>query len=575
METRVITPEFVPYPDTKEAVGEAVKLLQAGEVVALPTETVYGLAADALNPAAVAKIFEAKERPTFDPLIVHLPHKKDLPLVADVPPEINAALQKLTDRFWPGPLTIVLPKKPVVPDLVTAGLPSVAVRVSANSIFKKVAQALGRPLAAPSANRFGSISPTSASAVEAELGGRIPLIIDGGATMHGLESTIIKIEPGTPKALITILRPGPVTLEDLKLYGKVQTLSRSIVDEAAEAPGQLASHYAPRTPLRLLSKPSDFIPEPGKRYALMSYRGETRDGYIGLTNWVEVMMLSPGKGKLPEAAVRFFYILRALDNLGVDEIIAEPLAEHGVGVAMMDRLRRASHAARAAGSQVARPSQSPLAQAAGSLPPALSAPPTSLSLDHALRLFNPRAEALNKEQNLPHWKQPGAAYFVTFHLADALPKDKRDELSRCIQATETAQQPPEFLARLEDWLDAGEGECLLEDPTLAGIVDGCLRHFDGTRYDLLAWVVMPNHVHVLVQSRPDFDIGNVLHTWMSSTTHEINKTLGRQGPVWQQQSHQHLVCDPDALWSIADYIVKNPLKAGVQTSFVESRVPNP
>jgi L-threonylcarbamoyladenylate synthase len=342
METRVITPEFVPHPDTREAVLEASKLLIAGEVVALPTETVYGLAADALNPAAVAKIFEAKERPEFDPLIIHLPHKKDLDMVAEVPDGIGPVLQKLTDRFWPGPLTVVLPKKPEVPDLVTAGLPSVAVRVSANSIFKKVAQAVGRPLAAPSANRFGSISPTSASAVIEELGGRIPLVIDGGATMHGLESTIIRIEPGSPKAEITILRPGPVTAEDLKLYGRVKRLERSLVDEASEAPGQLASHYAPRTPLRLLERPGDFIAEPGKRYALMSYRGDPADGYTGLTDWVEVMMLSPGKGKLPEAAVRFFYILRALDALGVDEIIAEPLTEHGVGVAMMDRLRRAA-----------------------------------------------------------------------------------------------------------------------------------------------------------------------------------------------------------------------------------------
>jgi L-threonylcarbamoyladenylate synthase len=342
METRVITPEFVPHPDTKEAVSESIRLLQAGEVVALPTETVYGLAADALNPTAVAKIFEAKERPTFDPLIVHLPHKKDLAMVADVPPDINAVLQKITDRFWPGPLTIILPKKDIVPDLVTAGLPTVAVRVSANSLFKKVAQGLGRPIAAPSANRFGSISPTSAAAVQAELDGRIPLIIDAGATMHGLESTIIKIEPGSPKATITILRPGPVTAEDLKLYGKVKTLTRSVVDEATEAPGQLASHYAPKTPLRLFESPSDFIPDPAKRYALMSYRGEAKDGYINLTDWVEVMMLSPGKGKLPEAAVRFFHALRQLDELGVDEIIAEAIPERGLGVAIMERLRRAA-----------------------------------------------------------------------------------------------------------------------------------------------------------------------------------------------------------------------------------------
>lgn len=339
--TTTVLPTDTP-PAMHQAVDEAVRLLRAGEVVALPTETVYGLAADALNAEAVARIFASKERPSFDPLIVHLPHKKDLPTVADVPEDVARTVTQLVERFWPGPLTLILPKKECVPDLVTAGLPTVAVRVSSNPVFKRVAQALDRPLAAPSANRFGSISPTSAGAVLAELDGRIPLILDGGASLHGLESTIVKVEPGTPKPFITILRPGPITPEDLKVYGKVRRMERSVIDEASEAPGQLASHYAPRTPLRLLSKPSDFIPEPGKRYALMSYRGEPKDGYIDLTDWVEVMMLSPGKGKLPEAAVRFFYVLRQLDQLGVDEIVAEPLHEHGMGIAMMDRLRRAA-----------------------------------------------------------------------------------------------------------------------------------------------------------------------------------------------------------------------------------------
>lgn len=325
-----------------QAVDEAVRLLREGEVVALPTETVYGLAANALDPAAVTKIFEAKERPTFDPLIVHLPHKDQLHLVAEVPQEIAHTVKQLTERFWPGPLTILLPKKPIVPDIVTAGLPTVAVRVSSNAIFKRVVSALDKPLAAPSANRFGSISPTSASAVLSELDGRIHLIVDAGASLYGLESTIIRIEPGTPKPIITIVRPGPLTPDDLKPYGKVKVAIRSVIDGPSDAPGQLASHYAPRTPLRLLSRPSDFIPEEGKRYALMSYRGEEKDGYLNLCDWEEVMMLSPGNGKLPEAAVRFFHILRRLDELGVDEIIAEPLHEHGMGIAMMDKLRRAS-----------------------------------------------------------------------------------------------------------------------------------------------------------------------------------------------------------------------------------------
>lgn len=340
MPTPILPTDLPPLMHT--AVEEAVRLLRAGEVVALPTETVYGLAADALNPAAVAKIFEAKGRPSYDPLIVHIADKKQLDTVAEVPEAIQKTVIQMIERFWPGPLTLVLPKKACVPDSVTAGMPTVAVRVSSNPIFKRIIQGLEKPIAAPSANRFGAISPTSANAVLAELDGRIPLIVDGGACMHGLESTIIKIEAGSPKPMITVLRPGPITVEDLKLYGKVQVLSRSVIDEATEAPGQLASHYAPRTPLRLLSKPSDFTPVEGKRYALMSYRGEEKDGYLDLAEFEEIMVLSPGNGKLPEAAVRFFYILRTLDQLGVDEIIAEPMFEHGMGIAMMDRLRRAA-----------------------------------------------------------------------------------------------------------------------------------------------------------------------------------------------------------------------------------------
>ena len=178
---------------SREAVDAAVRLLMAGEVVALPTKTVYGLAADALNADAVAKIFSVKERPSFDPLIVHLPHKDDIDTVAEIPEDIELSVRRLILRFWPGPLTLVLPKKSCVPDIVTSGLPTVAVRVSNHHVFSRVARGLGRPLAAPSANRFGSISPTSANAVLAELDGRIPLILDGGASMHGLESTIIKV----------------------------------------------------------------------------------------------------------------------------------------------------------------------------------------------------------------------------------------------------------------------------------------------------------------------------------------------------------------------------------------------
>jgi len=343
MTTRILPTD---EPDTfKAAVAEAARLLNAGDVVALPTETVYGLTANALNATAVAKIFEAKERPSFDPLIVHLPHRKDLKDVAEVPEDIAKVIDDLTHKFWPGPLTIILPKKPVVPDLVTAGMNTVAVRVSADPVFMRVCRTVEKPLAAPSANRFGSISPTSALAVKAELDGRIPLILDSGASSHGVESTIIKVEPGSPKPIISILRPGPITPDDLKPFGTVKhAFKKKDKDDSAplEAPGTLASHYAPRTPLRLLSKPEDFTPEPGKRYALLSYRGEPDDGYLELADWVGIHILSPGKGKIIECATRLFYAMRELDKLGADEIIAEPVSEQGVGMAVMDRLRRAS-----------------------------------------------------------------------------------------------------------------------------------------------------------------------------------------------------------------------------------------
>lgn len=333
-------------PATTAAVNRAVTLLRSGEVVALPTETVYGLAADALDPVAVAKIFEAKERPAFDPLIVHLPRRAALAEVAEIPADLEEDITRLIEAFWPGPLTLILPKTAAVPDIVTSGLPTVGVRMSKHPIFKKVARAFDKPIAAPSANRFGRISPTSAGAVVEELDGRIPLIIDGGACARGLESTIIRLEKSRgPKPFFHILRAGPVTEEELKKFGKIVRESHNAAVEAnaPEAPGMLASHYAPRTPLRLLSGPREFEPEPGRRYALLSYRGEKKDGYLKLTDWVETLVLSPGSGKLPEAGIRFFHLLRQLDKLeGVDEIIAEPVPDRGVGAAIMERLRKAA-----------------------------------------------------------------------------------------------------------------------------------------------------------------------------------------------------------------------------------------
>lgn len=328
----------------KEAVSEASALLRAGEIVALPTETVYGLGADAFNPEAVAKVFAAKERPSFDPLIVHIASRGDLKNVAMVPNDISDAVNKLTAAFWPGPLTIILPKHPDVPDLVTSGLPTVAVRQSAHPVFRAVNKELGRPIAAPSANRFGRISPTSASAVLKELDGRIPLIVDAGACSEGLESTIISIEPRDgKKPIFRIHRAGPITKEQLQEFGKIEKL-RPTSEEAPQAPGQLASHYAPLTPLILLENPEDFRPEEGKRYGLLSYRGEDDSPYVTMHDWEQVESLSPGSGKLAEAAIRLFFVMRLLDEAGLDAIIAEPVSETGLGVAIMDRLRRASSA---------------------------------------------------------------------------------------------------------------------------------------------------------------------------------------------------------------------------------------
>ncbi len=177
-----------------------------------------------------------------------------------------------------------------------------------------------------------------------QLDGRIPLVVDGGACAEGLESTIVRILPGNPKPIIQILRPGPVTAEDLKKFGKVVFLERNeaVEDSAPEAPGMLATHYAPRKPLRLLSKPEDFSPEEGKRYALLSYRGEEKDGFVTLHPWTEVAILSPGSGRVAEAGIRLFHLLGYLDKLEIDEIIAEPVPDRGVGKAILDKLRKAS-----------------------------------------------------------------------------------------------------------------------------------------------------------------------------------------------------------------------------------------
>src|SRR5438067_3200912 len=249
----------------------AVELLRKGELVALPTETVYGLAAKALNLIAVAKIFEAKDRPRFDPLIVHLPNRDWLGRIVDVPAGDRQLIGKLTDKFWPGPLTIVLPKREIVPDIVTAGLDTVAVRFSAHRVLAKIVGELNEPLAAPSANRFGRVSPTTAQHALDELNGRIPLIVDAGQTEHGIESTIVAVRDSR----IAILRRGPITEEQLSEFADILSVT---VTQRISAPGQLPSHYTPTTPLRLIDNAKTYSPQKHQCVGLLAWSAIPRKG---------------------------------------------------------------------------------------------------------------------------------------------------------------------------------------------------------------------------------------------------------------------------------------------------------
>ena len=320
--------------EPKKAVTRAVELLRKGELVALPTETVYGLAANALESISVAKIFEAKERPRFDPLIVHLPNRERLEKIVNVPAKHRQLVGKLADKFWPGALTIVLPKRKIVPDIVTAGLDSVAVRLSAHPVFAEIVGELDEPLAAPSANRFGRVSPTTAQHVLDELDGRIPLIIDGGPTEHGIESTIVAVQDGK----IAVLRRGPITHEQLSEFAEVVSVTGT---RRISAPGQLPSHYAPATPLRLIDNVEDFFPQKDQRVGLLAWESNADSAAIR-ERFAAVRNLST-RQDLREAAAKLFSYLRELDALGLDLIVAERVPIDGLGAAILDRLARASH----------------------------------------------------------------------------------------------------------------------------------------------------------------------------------------------------------------------------------------
>ena len=300
METRVL-------PFTDHAIAEAARLLLAGEPVAVPTETVYGLAADATNAEAVARIYEAKERPGFNPLIVHVP---DFATALGIG-EFDDAAVALAERHWPGPLTLVVPLRANanIASIVTAGLPTIGLRVPAHPAMQALLRAAFRPLAAPSANASGSISPTRAEHVLKSLNCRIPLVVDGGATDLGLESTIVAATGGP----LRLLRPGPLVLDaEIDSGGRI------------EAPGQLASHYAPSKPLRL--------------NASSAAEGEFLIGFGDVMGDVSLSSF----GDLVEAAARLFDLLHQADASEKPLIAVAPVPEIGLGAAINDRLRRAA-----------------------------------------------------------------------------------------------------------------------------------------------------------------------------------------------------------------------------------------
>lgn len=303
-------------------ITRAVELLAAGKVVAIPTETVYGLAADATNGVAVAGIYEAKGRPRFNPLIVHV---ADIKMASDIA-IFDSLSRKLAAAFWPGPLTIVLPLRLGHPlhALVSAGLETVGLRMP-DGLAHEVIARLDRPLAAPSANSSGRISPTSAQAVETDLGDRIPLVLDGGATPVGVESTIVKVEDGA----VRLLRPGGVAAEDIEAIIDMP-LVRGSTTGKVEAPGMLASHYAPSAAVRLDAtalRPGEALLSFGK-FAISGSPAATRN-------------LSPS-GDLREAAANLFAYLAELDASGAASIAVAPIPKHGLGEAINDRLRRAA-----------------------------------------------------------------------------------------------------------------------------------------------------------------------------------------------------------------------------------------
>lgn len=312
-----------------DALLEAARIVRDGGTVVFPTETVYGLGAHALDVRAVARIFDIKNRPRFNPLIVHVSDLAGLDrIAASVPP----AAVKLAERFWPGPLTLVLPKRAHVPDLVSAGLPTVAVRVPRHPLAQALLQAADVPIAAPSANRYTQLSPTRVEHAKKQLGERVDFYLDGGPCEVGVESTIVGWVAGRP----TLLRRGGLALEDIaECIGEIDPVPNTA---RPLAPGNCERHYAPKTPLVFSEKPVVFSAP--RKVALLALQ----PGEENASSYQKTAYLSHD-GDLQEAASQLFVKLHELESLGLDLIVARPLPNRGLGVAINDRLRRASQGA--------------------------------------------------------------------------------------------------------------------------------------------------------------------------------------------------------------------------------------
>lgn len=307
----------------ERTIAAAAEHLRAGRLVAFPTETVYGLGADATNARAVAQIFAAKGRPRFNPLIVHVLDAA----AADAHAVLTPLARRLAGAFWPGPLTLVVGKRASSPltDLVTGGLTTIAVRAPDHPVARALLTATGRPLAAPSANRSGHVSPTQAAHVEEDLGAEVAMVLDGGATAHGLESTIVDARGEAP----VLLRPGAVAVETIEAVLGIKVVRGDIDSARPSAPGQFLSHYAPRAKVRL----NALDVRPGE--ALLAF-GPDAPATSG-----SVINLSP-TGDLTEAAANLFAALRTLDASGVASLAVMPIPETGLGEAINDRLQRAA-----------------------------------------------------------------------------------------------------------------------------------------------------------------------------------------------------------------------------------------